>query len=370
MIEKIKIKKSTRATGAGGIVKEKGAAVKSSGAKMAFWITFLAAFIVLSLALIPAVGAFMEFRPLGAIAGEDDEEGEETELVILEEDFTDYFIPSNSPFYAAFKDKKRVNCLLLGVNQGLSDVIMLVSFDIDARHLDIISIPRDTYYHRPGYNEAAENKINAAYRKDPLNSARAVSEILLGMPINYYAVIEYDGVKEIVDAIGGVPVDIPQNLDYEDPRDKPPLSIHLKQGLQTLNGENAVKFLRFRKGYADADLGRIRAQQAFMQSAFRQALKSDMSKLAATVRENVTSDMPMSKMIYLARKALGMSEERISTYTMPYGKVDAYVHPDVEKIEEIIREIYSVPLESTVPESEDGENADADGEPAEENAAE
>jgi LCP family protein required for cell wall assembly len=369
MIEKIKIKKSARASGAGGIGKVKGMVGKPGGAMMSFWITFLAAFIVLSLALIPAVGAFMEFRPLSAATGEEGEEGEETELVILEEDFTDYFIPSNSPFYAAFKEKKRVNCLLLGVNQGLSDVIMLVSFDIDARHLDIISIPRDTYYHRPGYNSAPENKINAAYRRDPLNSARAVSEILLGMPINYYAVIEYDGVKKIVDAIGGVPVDIPPKFDYEDPRDDPPLIIHLKPGLQTLNGDDAVKFLRFRKGYADADLGRIRAQQSFMQSAFRQALSSDMSKLASTVRENVTSDMPMSKMIYLAQKALGMSEERISTYTMPYSNVDAYVHPDVEKIEEIIREIYSVPPEQTVPEDAEGENAeseDAAGNAAEE----
>jgi LCP family protein required for cell wall assembly len=326
---------------------------------MVFWISFLAAFIVLSLALIPVMGAFLEFRPLSA-ANEDgaNEEGEEIESVILEEDFTDYFIPSNSPFYAAFKDKKRVNCMLLGVNGGLTDTIMLVSFDIDARHVDIISIPRDTYYHRKGYNDVAENKINAAYRRDPLNSARAVSEILLGMPINYYAVIEYDGVEEIVDAIGGVPVDVPQGFDYEDPRDDPPLIIHLKPGLQTLNGADAVKFLRYRKGYANADLGRIGAQQTFVKSAIKQALQSDLLKLAATVRENVTSDMPMSKMLYLAHKAMGMSAENISTYMMPY-KADStkYIYPDAKKTEEMIREIYSVQPERPAPEDDPGEEA-------------
>jgi LCP family protein required for cell wall assembly len=374
MIEKFKFKRSARASDAGDTTEAsapKGTDAKKSDGKMTvFWISFLAAFIALSLALIPVMGALLEFRPF-SVAGEEggkDGDGAETELVILEEDFTDYFIPSNSPFYEAFKDKKRVNCMLLGVNGGLTDTIMLVSFDVDARHTDIISIPRDTYYHRNGYNTDAENKINAAYRRDPLNSARAVSEILLGMPINYYAVIEYDGVEKIVDAIGGVPVDIPPGFDYEDIRDTPPLIIHLKPGLQTLNGEDAVKFLRYRKGYANADIGRIGAQQDFMRAAFKQALQADLLKLAAIVRENVTSDMPMSKMLYLARKAMGASEESISTYMLPYKADAKYIYPDTKKIEEMIREIYSVQPERTVP--EDASDADAAGESAERNAAE
>jgi anionic cell wall polymer biosynthesis LytR-Cps2A-Psr (LCP) family protein len=177
------------------------------------------------------------------------------------------------------------------------------------------------------------------------------------MPINYYAVIQYEGVRKIVDAIGGVPVDVPPGFDYEDPRDNPPLIIHLKPGLQTLNGADAVKFLRYRKGYATADIGRIKAQHEFMQSAFRQALASDLTKLASTIRDNVTSDMPMSKMIYLARKAMGMSEDRISTYTMPYTGGSPHLYPDTKKIEDIIREIYSVPPEPTVPEDAEGEDA-------------
>jgi LCP family protein required for cell wall assembly len=362
MIEKIKSKKSSRALGADktiGTYAPQGAAVKTSGKVMAFWISFLAAFVVLSIALVPVMGAIMEYRPLAGVngTGEEGEDGEETELVVLEEDFTDYFVPSNSPFYAAFRDKKRVNCMLLGVKSGLSDVIMLVSFDLDARHVDIVSIPRDTYYYRKGYDNDAEKKINAAYRKDPLNSARAVSDILLGMPINYYAVIEYDGVEKIVDEIGGVSVDIPIDMNYDDPKDDPPLHIHFKKGVQTLNGEDAVRFLRFRKnnksdgggGYPDQDIGRNRSQQEFMKSAFKQALRSDLPKLAAIVRENVTSDMPMSKMLYLAQKAMGMSADSISTYSMPFTEIDTYVHPDVAKIEEMIREIYSVDPGPTVP---------------------
>jgi LCP family protein required for cell wall assembly len=370
MIEKIKFKQSSRASNADGTDKAlapKGTSKKSTGRMTAFWISFLAAFIVLSLALVPVMGAFMEYRPL-SVAVEPGEDGEEAEQVILEEDFTDYFIPSNSPFYAAFKDKKRVNCMILGVtNEGLTDTIMLVSFDLDVRRADVISIPRDTYYHREGYNGDAENKINAAYRKDPLNSAKAVSEILLGMPINYYAVVDYDGVEAIVDAVGGVPVDVPPGFDYEDMYNRDengkiaPLIIHLKPGLQTLNGEDAVKFLRYRKGYASADIGRIEAQQNFVKSALKQALQADLSKLAATVRENVTSDMPMSKMLYLAQKAMGMSADSVSTYLLPH-KNGKYIYPDAQKTEEMIREIYAMQPEPIAPEGvAEGEEEDAEG---------
>ncbi|MDR2131942.1 MAG: LCP family protein [Clostridiales Family XIII bacterium] len=362
MIEKIKFKKTPRASDAGGTAKSSvsnGAGAKSNSKATVFWIPFLAAFILLSIVLVPVMGAILEYRPLAAVS-EEGEDGEEKELVILEEDFTDYFIPSNSPFYAAFKDKKRVNCMLLGVTrENLTDTIMLVSFDLEARHVDVISIPRDTYYHREGYNDDAQNKINAAYRKDPLNSAKAVSEILLGMPINYYAVVEYDGVERIVDAIGGVPVDVPKGFDYEDRWAKPPLIIHLKPGLQTLNGADAVKFLRYRKGYPDQDIGRIGAQQAFIKAALKQALQSDLSKLAATIRENVTSDMPMSKMLYLAQKAMGMSPESISTYVLPH-KSAYFLYPDTIKIEEMIREIYSVRPEPITPDGVSGEE-DAEG---------
>jgi anionic cell wall polymer biosynthesis LytR-Cps2A-Psr (LCP) family protein len=185
------------------------------------------------------------------------------------------------------------------------------------------------------------------------------------MPINYYAVIDYDGVEAIVDAIGGVPVDVPPGFDYEDRynRDKngkiDPLIIHLKPGLQTLNGEDAVKFLRFRKGYANADIGRIGAQQAFVKSALKQALQADLPKLAATIRENVTSDMPMSKMLYLAQKAMDMSADSVSTYVLPH-KSGKYIYPDTQKIEEMIREIYSVQPEPAAAEGAPGKEETAE----------
>ena len=163
-------------------------------------------------------------------------------------------IPTDSPFFEAFTNANRVNILVLGVDHhNLTDTIILASFDIDQKHMDLIWIPRDTYYYRGPAGDTGSNKINAAYRKNPVNSAIAVSEILMNIPINYYAEVTYEGVATIIDEMGGVPMDIPFNMRYNDPLDTPPLSINIPKGFQVLSGEQSVKFLRYRSGYPDAE---------------------------------------------------------------------------------------------------------------------
>jgi LCP family protein required for cell wall assembly len=343
MNEKIDIKASGQVAGASvsADLKNKGDVSSPGGKATAFWTAFLLAFIVLTIVFTPLMGVLGNYRPLISEVGEDGEY--DVAPVVLEEDF-DNLVPVSSPFYSAFSDTKRMNCLLLGVKSGLTDTIMLISFDTKAQHVDIVSIPRDTYYHRRGYNSAAENKINAAYRRDPMNTATAVSEILLGVPINYYAVIEDEGVENIIDFIGGVPMDIEFNMVYSDPKDTPPLYINIPKGRQVLDGKDSVKFLRYRKGYRDADLGRVKAQQEFMKSALSQALKSDLRKLMDEVRENIKSDMPLNKMLYLVQTVVGMSADSISTYVLPVKTAadDPYVYPQTSLIEDMMREIYSL----------------------------
>ncbi|MDR1136440.1 MAG: LCP family protein [Clostridiales Family XIII bacterium] len=346
MRKKIDIKASEQTAGASvsGDLKNNGD-VSPGGKAAAFWTAFLLAFIVLTIVLTPVMGAVSNYRPFMPDDDTDGEEGEnDIAPVVLEQDF-DNLVAASSPFYNAFADKKRMNCLLLGVKSGLTDTIMLISFDTRAQHVDIVSIPRDTYYHRAGYNSEAENKINAAYRKDPLNTATAVSEILLGVPINYYAVIEDEGVENIIDFIGGVPMNIEFDMVYSDPKDKPPLYINIPKGSQVLDGENAVKFLRYRKGYRDADIGRVKAQQEFMKSALSQALKTDLRELMNIVRENIRSDMSIGKMIYLLQTVAGMSGDSIAAYVLPVRTTPDppyYVYPQTSEIEDMMREIYSL----------------------------
>ena len=106
------------------------------------------------------------------------------------EDEIDVLVDPNSPFFEAFADAKRVNLLALGINDGLSDVLMLVSWDMDENKVDLISVPRDTYYEREGYTSPGQKKINAAYasKEGLISTANAVSDVLMGIPINYYAI--------------------------------------------------------------------------------------------------------------------------------------------------------------------------------------
>ena len=317
--------------------------------------TFLVAFVLILLVATPVLaimGNALDITPGSPFAP-----------VLAEELPMAVLIPDDSPFFEAFTNAKKVNILVLGVNGGLTDTIMLACLDTKNKHVDLIWVPRDTYYYRDGYYGEAERKINAAYRKNPVNSAKAVSEVLLGIPINYYIIAEYDGIEKIVDSMGGVPMDIPFNMKYSDLLDTPPLVIDIPKGEQVLDGEHAVQFLRYRKGYPDADLGRIKAQQQFMKNAFKQCLSFDLPKIASTVYENITSDINLKAVMFLASKAAGISSDDISTYMMP-GRADPdapyYVYPKSEEIAEILTEIYSI--ETPEEEVEGDDESDGEGE--------
>lgn len=262
-------------------------------------------------------------------------------------------VDQNSPFFEAFKDKNRVNILVLGVNHGMTDTIMLGSYDLDAKQVDVISIPRDTYYAREEANSAAAMKINAIYSVDKaVGTAAAVSDVLMGMPINYYVIVDYAVVKKVVDSMGGVPMDITFHMHYNDPYDDPPLKIDIPEGYQVLNGDKSVEFLRFRKGsggyagYPEGDIGRIKAQQVFVKSAFRQALGFSLPKVVKTTLDNVDSDLPLGMATKLAANAVGLDGEDMQTVMIPgeSGTKNglSYWFPDEDGIEEMLTQIYNI----------------------------
>lgn len=252
-----------------------------------------------------------------------------------------------------FTESKRINVLLLGTTkEQLSDTIMVASYDQESQDIDIISVPRDTYHEREGYNDLGTKKINAAYWGDPVNSAQAVHEVLQGMPINYYATIDYEGVANIVDAIGGVEVDIPFDMNYEKRSEDPPLIIHLKAGKQTLNGDDAVGYLRYRSGYKDGDLGRVSTQQDFVVKAIKQSMGLNLPSVAKAVIENVDSDITLRTVLSLASDVSSEGSESVTAYTLP-GNSGSYhgasfYFCDGEQTEEMLRAIYSgLSFEST-----------------------
>lgn len=267
-------------------------------------------------------------------------------------------VDENSPFFEAFTNSNRVNILLLGINTNLTDTILLASYDMDAQQVDLISVPRDTYYKRENAGGGAERKINAAYHDGgALGTAKAVSDILMGIPINYYMEIDYDGVGEIVDSLGGIPVNIPFRMYYTDPYDDPPLVIDFQPGEQVLYGEDAIKYLRFRKGnqgyegYKEGDIGRIHAQQEFMKSAFKQALSMKLPKVIGTVLENVNSDLTLDMALKIAASATKLDMSAINTHTLPgearYENNVSYFFHDEDLTEDMLTQIYSITPETT-----------------------
>lgn len=306
--------------------------------------TFLVSFLLMMVVLVPTNYALGKVESVRVFTG--------TESLMND---MDYIVDKNSPFFEDYTKSERVNILLMGINGHMTDTLMLGSYDMKNQRVDVISIPRDTYYPKDGASSPAAKKINAVYGRDgAVGTAEAVSEILLGMPINYYAVIKYDGVGNIVDAIGGVPVNIPFKMDYDDPYDKPPLRIHFKEGPTTLNGDDAIKFLRYRKddkpgcaGYPQGDVGRVAAQQEFVKSAFKEALGFKLPKVAKTVMKNVDSDLSLGMATKIAAKSMGLESKDLKTWTVEGESGTrngaSYWFADEEKVGKMIKAIYEEP---------------------------
>ena len=164
------------------------------------------------------------------------------------------------------------NILVVGVdNDGTrSDTIMLLSVTPKDNTINILSIPRDT---RVSLKKGYHTKINSCIGKD--NGEQLLIDNvkeLTGLPVHSFCKVSFEGVRNIIDILGGVEYDVPMDMDYEDPVQD--LVIHLKAGPQTLDGAQAEGLLRFRSGYPSADLGRISTQQDFIKEAAKQKLNA------------------------------------------------------------------------------------------------
>ena len=195
--------------------------------------------------------------------------------------------------------------LLLGVSEDisskLSDTIIVASYNPKTQKATLLSIPRDTFIGTNKNKANSYDKINALYQKSPEKTLDTVNKIT-GLNIKYYAVISNNALVEVVDTIGGVEFDVPIDMNYDDSSQK--LSIHLKKGMQKLNGEQAEGLVRFRhnnnntsypSSYGDNDLGRMRTQREFLKEVAKQTIKlKNITKIGSfddILKENVTTNI-------------------------------------------------------------------------------
>lgn len=252
------------------------------------------------------------------------------------------------------ENSERTNILLLGFEGPRTDTIVLASFEPKKKLVDLIFVPRDTYYYNDKYlgtkyDTTGHRKLNAAHiRGGKVEAIDAVSDILSNIPIDAYVSVTYQGVENIVDSLGGVKVNIPINMDYDDPLAKPELHIHLSKGVKELKGKESIQFLRFRKnndgtGYPDGDLGRIKAQQQFLKSAAKKTLSFRLPIILHTAFKFVETDLELKNIALLANNAKGINMENIRTYMLPgkttYDGVSYYKY-DKKEVEKLLIDIY------------------------------
>jgi len=314
---------------------------------------FSIAFLCFTLAM--GAGLFTYFKFYSVEADKNLEDEIDGEDVLGNEDDKDD--QPNTPLGKAIQKSKRINVVLLGMEGTRTDTIMFVSLDPDTKKVDIISVPRDTYYYRKGYEAYDLRKINAVYGSQKTEGIMsAIGNVLEGIPIDHYVMVDYKGVEKIVDSIGGVEVNVPFNMYYSDPTDKPPLLIDIKKGTQVLNGKKAIQFLRFRHnndltvGYPDGDLGRVKAQQQFIKSAIKKSISFKLPSVINATFKYVKSDVGMAEALLYTKDVYGITTDDISVITLPgtgqtktiNGTRSSYFIHDAEKTKELIYKLYGV----------------------------
>ena len=216
------------------------------------------------------------------------------------------------------KVAERLNFLLLGCDRtsGLTDVMMLVSVDTDGGSMDILQIPRDTYAR---YTRRSYKKLNGAMAV--LGGADKLCEFIsesMGVDIDGYFLFTPDAFVKTVDALGGVEIDLPFDMDYTDPYQG--LSIHLDAGWQTLDGEAAEKFVRYRAGYVRGDIGRMDAQKLFMAALARKVTQTltptSALRILKALSGEIQTDLSLGEMTELALTALKIKTENITMMTL------------------------------------------------------
>lgn len=211
-------------------------------------------------------------------------------------------------------DDKYLNVLVMGVDEEeiRTDVLFVASFNKETKNINILSIPRDTMVklddkiiekmeYKRNIPENKIVKINEVHGFAGRQNANDISlyevEKLLNFDINYYIKININAFKKIVDGVGGINMDVPQDMYHTDSHQE--LYINLKKGYQHLDGDKAEQLVRFRR-YKDGDLGRIKVQQKFLEKFINKLLKYKnnpgfLTEMSKTMVAYVETDCPLNK---------------------------------------------------------------------------
>ena len=231
-----------------------------------------------------------------------------------------------------------MHIMIMGVDSraddvGRSDTLMVTAVDMDQGKAALLSVPRDTRVAIEGHGF---DKINHAYAYGGHELSRQAVEQLLGVPMDHYIIIDIKSFERIIDAIGGVDINVEKRMHYEDPWDDDGgLVIDLYPGEQHMDGKKAIQYVRYRDG--EGDIGRIGRQQKFMKAVLAKVISPEilprLPKLVEEVSSAVKTDMSLTEMLDFAQRLKDIHDAGLSADMVPgepaYYQDISYWIPDI-----------------------------------------
>lgn len=243
-----------------------------------------------------------------------------------------------------------MNVLMMGVDERenddapRTDTMILANINNKDNRIALLSIPRDTKVRIPGYGV---NKINAANVLGGPEMAKDVVAEITGMPVDYYITTNFSGFKGIVDALGGVTVDVEKNMYHTERAYGGAYNINLKKGVQQLDGDQALMYARYRND-ALGDITRTQRQLKLLTAIGEEAMQpstiTKLTRLIPEVYKNVETDMGMKQMMAMAKAAKNIENVQLVSQTLPGWFLDengaSYWYVDPSKAKEVTTALF------------------------------
>lgn len=255
-----------------------------------------------------------------------------------------------------------ISILLLGIEDystngqnGRADTIIIMTSDPNTNEINMVTVPRDTRVNIENAAEFSEiNKINSAYALGSVTGYGDVKlqvetvEKLLDVPIDYYVAIDFNGFRDIVDALGGVTIDVKKAFWEENFYNNE--KIQFEQGEQHLSGEEALAFVRMRKRPVNASYSRDERQRQFIKATIDQALSAGtlfkVGKISDILGENIKTDLSVNEIFDLQKifsKSEGLSIQSIEIKGEDrYVGRGSYFIPEEESLKEVSEKLRNI----------------------------
>lgn len=258
------------------------------------------------------------------------------------------------------EDLDKLYVLAIGKSQGMTDTIIIGSYDPKIQEASMLSIPRDTFIGNSKYSASVYDKINSIYSskgggKEGAEAVLKEVNELTGLDIKNYVVIDTKALIELVDAIGGVEFNVPIDMKYNDK--KQDLHIDLKEGWQTLNGDQVEQLVRFRHNsdgstyspeYGYEDFGRMKTQRKVITAIAKQTIQlknvKEIGKIVDIASRYVETNMNFTSLKDYIPYAINMNADEIKSEQLPglsdYINGISFFLADEEETKEVIGELF------------------------------